>query len=91
MRGFLVLLLMLASGVAGAQTSTVACTHGEVFEDRDGDGSRDRGEPGLAGIAMSNGHDIIRSDADGAYRLPPRAGAEVFVICLLYTSPSPRD
>ena len=80
MRGFLVFLLMLASGAVGAQTSTAACTHGEVFEDRDGDGSRDRGEPGLAGIAMSNGRDIIRSDADGAYRLPPRAGAEVFVI-----------
>ena len=39
-----------------------ACSSGLVFDDRDGDGVRDAGEPGLAGIPMSNGRDIVRTD-----------------------------
>ena len=63
-----------------AQSQPPGCAVGNVFEDRNGNGVRDAGEPGLADIAVSNGRDIVRTDARGDYRLPPREGAEIFVI-----------
>lgn len=53
---------------------------GTIFEDRDGDGRRDRGERGLAGVAVSNGRDVVRTGGDGGYRLPAGPGATLFVI-----------
>ena len=40
-----------------------------VFDDRDGDGMQGRDEAGVAGVALSNGRDLVRSDRDGAYLL----------------------
>ena len=68
--------ILLASHVQAA----AACSIGTVFEDRDGDGRHDPGEPGVAGIALSNGRDVVRSDRAGRYQLPRRAGAETFVL-----------
>lgn len=42
---------------------------GVVFEDRNRDGRRQRGEPGVAGVLVSNGSDVVRTDADGRYNL----------------------
>jgi 3',5'-cyclic AMP phosphodiesterase CpdA len=53
---------------------------GVVFDDRNGDGVRDPGEPGLAAVQVSNGVDIATTDAKGAYHLPDRPGALLFVI-----------
>ncbi|WP_154659412.1 calcineurin-like phosphoesterase C-terminal domain-containing protein [Arenimonas composti] len=55
-----------------------ACS-GRVFLDHDGDGRHDRGEPGLAGVAVSDGHTLVRTGADGRYRLP-RGTALHFVV-----------
>jgi len=52
---------------------------GVVFEDRDRDGVRDPEEPGLSGVAVSNGREVVRSDADGRYRLPLPEPGIVFV------------
>ncbi|RMH90760.1 calcineurin phosphoesterase [Lysobacter pythonis] len=71
-------LLILAS--LSVHAGERGCHVGSVYEDRDGDGRRGGDEPGLPGIAVSNGRDIVRSDARGDYRLPARPGAEVFVI-----------
>lgn len=51
-----------------------------VFEDRDGDGRRDRGEPGLAGIRVSDGASLAVTGHDGRAPLAPVAGRTVFVI-----------
>lgn len=59
---------------------------GSVFEDANGNGLRDAGEPGIAGVAVSNGRDIVRSGADGGYAIAPRADAVVFAI-----KPADRD
>lgn len=58
-----------------------ACGTTVVFEDLDRDGLRDPGESGLAGVGVSDGHALVRTDAAGRFALPPRAGARtVFVI-----------
>ena len=53
---------------------------GFVYDDRNGDGRREAGEPGLAAVAVSNGVEVALTDAGGAYRLPDRPGARTFVI-----------
>ncbi len=73
-------LACLASPALALSPPAPGCAVGEVFEDRNGDGRRDPGEPGLAGIAVSNGHEVVRTDAEGRYHLPLRADAAVFVI-----------
>ena len=53
---------------------------GFVFDDGNGDGVRQPGEPGLASVAVSNGVDVVLTGPDGAYRIPDRPGARVFVV-----------
>ncbi len=43
---------------------------GTVYQDANGNGRLDRGEPPLAGVRVSNGREIVRTEADGVYRLP---------------------
>ena len=52
---------------------------GFVFEDVNGNGRRDSGERGLAGVAISNQHEVVESGADGAYRLTGPGYGVVFV------------
>ena len=62
---------------AFAQTATVS---GIVFEDRSGLGARGADDPGVGGVLVSNGREVVVSDADGRYTLPlPDEGA-IFVI-----------
>lgn len=45
--------------------------HGTVFLDRNGNGTWDTGESGIAGVAVSNQVDVIASDREGRYTLAP--------------------
>ena len=65
-------LCALAHGAA-AQVS------GSVFVDRNGNGVRDAGEPGLAGVAVSNQDAVAVTDANGRYALPAGGAGIVFV------------
>ncbi|UHQ24915.1 calcineurin-like phosphoesterase family protein [Lysobacter sp. 5GHs7-4] len=56
------------------------CNSGTVYEDRNGNGRRDDGEPGLGGIRVSDGVELTVSDAQGAYHLPVVDGRSSFVI-----------
>jgi len=40
---------------------------GLVFADHDGDGIRNHNEPGLAGVTVSDGQRVVRTDAEGRY------------------------
>jgi hypothetical protein len=53
---------------------------GVVFDDRDGDGRRGAGEPGIPGVAVSNGRDVVRSDRFGRYRLALDDDTLLFVV-----------
>ncbi len=55
------------SAMAGTAADTAT---GVVFEDLSRDGVRQADEPGVAGVVVSNGRDVVRTDADGAYQLP---------------------
>lgn len=69
----------LAAAAALAAARLLAGT-GVVFDDRNGDSLREPGEPGLASVAVSNGVDVALTDGDGAYSIPDRPGARIFVI-----------
>ena len=68
-------LLCVTGSVAAA-----APVHGVVFDDRNGNGVRDAGEPGLAGVAVSDGVTVALTDAGGRYEFNALDGATLFVI-----------
>ena len=55
---------------------------GVVFDDRNADGRRQAGEPGVPDVALSNGRTLVVTDAGGRYRIDAAPGST----CLLYTS-----
>ena len=65
----LIPLMLVSAGIVYAQ-STVS---GHVYEDANGNGGRDRRERGLSGVAVSNGIQVVTTDADGRYELPVRS------------------
>ena len=70
----------LGLSLAALSAASAATVHGVVFDDRNGNGVRDAGEPGLAGVAVSDGAAVVLSDADGRYELAAAEGAVIFVI-----------
>ena len=52
---------------------------GVVYGDANANGRRDAGEPGLGGVAVSDGAEVVVTAADGAYRLEA-SGRNVFVV-----------
>lgn len=76
---FCTLLLLAVSSPANAKISL--CDGGSVFEDANGNGVREPGEPGLDGIRVSDGVKIVETDSSGRYA-GLEAGSErtVFVI-----------
>lgn len=52
---------------------------GVVFEDRNGSGARGR-NPGIAGVRVSNGREVVKTDAQGRWRLPVDEDSILFVV-----------
>ena len=71
--------LALACG-APVMAGTAYCDGGMVFEDRNGNGRREPGEPGVAGVKVSDGVEVSVTDTRGIYRLTPVDGRSLFVI-----------
>ncbi len=69
-------LLVLITTTPRAQDAAVA---GVVFLDANGNGIRDGGEAGVAGVAVSNQHAVAVTDARGRYRLADGGTGVVFV------------
>lgn len=69
---------LAVTGAGFAQRQAVA--RGVVFEDGRGDGVRRAGDPGIPGVMVSNGRDVVLTEADGAWSLPVEPGDSVFVI-----------
>jgi len=52
---------------------------GFVFEDADSDGARDPGEAGIAGVAVSNGLDVVLTSEDGSYSIAIEKSSILFI------------
>lgn len=53
---------------------------GVVFDDRNGDGARSPGEPGISDVCVSNGRDVVVTDSEGRWTLPVDDDCAVFVV-----------
>ncbi len=53
---------------------------GLVYEDLNGNGKKDKKEAGLAKVAVSNGREVVLTDAQGRYELPLGQDQTIFVI-----------
>ena len=65
------------SRLLAADTATVS---GVVYENRSGALRRQMSDPGIAGVLVSNGRDVVKTDADGRYTLPIDEESVIFVI-----------
>jgi hypothetical protein len=65
------------NGTPDSQDASVLT--GTVFVDRDRDSSSDAGERGLGGVVVSNGRDVVTTDAQGRYELPVYDNMTVFI------------
>ncbi|MBT5101726.1 MAG: metallophosphoesterase, partial [Planctomycetes bacterium] len=73
------LLWVLALAAGWASENSTA--HGVVYNDLNHDGKRGVHEPGLRGVRVSNGVDIVKTDRDGRWQLPVLdAPCEFFVL-----------
>lgn len=76
--------LLAAATALGSSSSSYGsraeAVSGHVFNDRNANGVRDTGEPGVAGVAVSNQSDVVLTDANGAFTLSgPGSTGVVFV------------
>ncbi len=76
MRAILVSIVFLLCLPATAS----AAIEGRVFLDRDGNGRHSADEPGVPGVKLSNGRDVVVTDADGRYRIAIESGDTLFLI-----------
>ncbi len=65
----------VGNGIAANSTAT-----GTVFLDTNGNQVKDDNEKGLPGVRVSNGQDIVQTDADGRYALAVTDDTIIFVI-----------
>lgn len=73
--------LLLAAGLLFFALPSMAAIEGRVFLDRDGDGRFSRADTPISGVAVSDGRALVRSDAEGRYRLESAGSASpVFVV-----------
>lgn len=52
---------------------------GQVFDDANKNSRSDGGEAGIPGVSVSNGLDVVKTDAEGRYELPVRGDFTAFV------------
>ncbi len=71
---------VIMTAMAGVATVRAESATGVVFDDRNRNGTRDAGEPGLAGVGVSNQEEIVTTDEDGRYTLPVTEDTTLFVI-----------
>jgi 3',5'-cyclic AMP phosphodiesterase CpdA len=70
--------LLLITALGGLQTRAAEVS-GVVFADTNHNGTRDAGEAGIAGVAVSNQDAVVTTDASGTFRLSPAGTGVVFV------------
>ncbi|WEK35634.1 MAG: calcineurin-like phosphoesterase C-terminal domain-containing protein [Candidatus Pseudobacter hemicellulosilyticus] len=59
---------------------TAQMVKGFVYQDQNGNGKKDKKEKGIEGVCVSNGQQIVQTDARGGYSLPLGNDNTIFVI-----------
>lgn len=78
-RGAAVVLALAAVLLTGAPVAAEKAT-GVVYEDRNGNGVLDAGDPVLPDVRVSDGRDVVVTDAGGRYRIDIEDEAVVFIV-----------
>jgi len=71
---------LVAMLLASFDASAAELARGHVFYDKNGNGIFDRNESGVRGVAVSNGREVVATDARGQYALPVSNDTILFVI-----------
>jgi hypothetical protein len=75
-RLLIVLSILFSSAGLFAQTTV----RGTVYEDANRNSRKDRNEKGIAGVAVSNGKEVVKTGTDGRYELPSSDDQIIFVV-----------
>src|SRR6476646_10452361 len=78
-RWLIVAPIVALTAALGVARSPAVKISGVVFDDVNRNGTRDAGERGVAGVAVSNQDTVVTTDASGAFRLPGQGTGVVFV------------
>ncbi|MCE9600670.1 MAG: metallophosphoesterase [Gemmatimonadetes bacterium] len=70
---------MIRALACSALLAAPLAAQGSVFEDRNANGVRDAGEPGMAGVVVSDQEHVALTDSSGTYQLAPGGSGVVFV------------
>jgi predicted MPP superfamily phosphohydrolase len=79
-RAFIAVLALLM--LQGATASGQSKLQGAVFEDVNENGTREPGEPGIAGVMVSNQVDCVATGDDGAYEIDREPGYGIVFVSL---------
>jgi hypothetical protein len=72
--------LILSLALLALTSASAVEVSGRLYLDKNGNGSHDKGEPYLRGIAVSNGDTIVVTDRRGGYTLPVEENSSIFPI-----------
>ncbi len=73
-------LFLLFGACAAAPAAAQPSLTGIVYIDRNGNGSREAGEPGLAGVSVSDQDQVVSTSAGGSFRIDHSLGSGVLFV-----------
>ncbi len=62
--------ILLTAFISVMSVSGAMAARGTVFHDKNQNGKRDKGEPGIKNIGVSNGKEVTKTNDQGAWELP---------------------
>ncbi|MBT7981515.1 MAG: metallophosphoesterase [Akkermansiaceae bacterium] len=72
--------ILLTAFISVMSVSGAMAARGTVFHDKNQNGKRDKGEPGIKNIGVSNGKEVTKTNDEGAWELPHDEDTIFFVI-----------
>ena len=72
--------ILLATFISIMSVSGAMAARGTVFHDKNQNGQKDEGEPGIKNIGVSNGKEVTETNDQGIWELPHDEDTIFFVI-----------
>ena len=72
--------ILLVTFISIMSVSGAMAARGTVFHDKNQNGKKDKGEPGIKNIGVSNGKEVAKTNDEGAWELPHDEDTIFFVI-----------